>query len=225
MLADTDRAPRMLADTDRAPSSDLSATNPVVADNDDGNPSDGGLPLGPELSEAEDTNAVVSPTHQEFFLTRVAGAFLATPFGVPYVWLLTSLFMIVFNTWHEGEVSALTRMLDVCVSVGGMIFLVGSAISLRRVTGTGAGRGQLAALGAGEARISERARRSLGRAHVLLCAVGVPFIMAGLLCLVTATRVGTRSKLTGRVITAAYAQAVFLAGLMFFNVALVFAPW
>ena len=99
------------------------------------------------------------------------------------------------------------------------------AVGLRRVLGSGDDRGQLAALGAGEARISQRARRGLGRAHAWLCALSVLFVMVGLLSFVTATRVGTRSKLTGRLITESYAIAVFVGGLVCFNVALAFFPW
>ena len=39
---------------------------------------------------AKDTNAVVSPAHTDFFLTRIGGAFVALPPTVPYTALLTS---------------------------------------------------------------------------------------------------------------------------------------
>ena len=78
---------------------------------------------------------------------------------------------------------------------------------------------------AGKARISERDRRGLGRAHVWVSAVAAIVFMLGLLSLVTATRVGTRSKLTGRLITAAYGRVVFLGGLIFINGALIVPPW
>ena len=218
----------MLADSDRAPSADLTmASNPVA---DEEEPAGGGLPppvapAGLPEVEQEDTNAVVSPTHTDFFLTRIGGAFVALPIAVPYMGLVGALLLIAYSTYHEGEVSPLTRRWDVCIPVGTSIGLLGAFVSLRRATGTGPGRGQLAALGAGEVRISERARRSLGRAHVWLCVLGVLWTMLGLLCLVTAFRVGTRSKLTGRLITAAYARVVFLFGLGCINAALTFFPW
>ena len=114
---------------------------------------------------------------------------------------------------------------DICASLaaGGLIVIVAATVGLRRVTGTGAG--QLAALGAGEARISERARRDLGRAHAWMSALAVFFVMIGLLSFVSATRVGTRSKLTGRLITESYAIAVVFVGLACFNAALAFFPW
>ena len=34
---------------------------------------------------AEDTNAVVSPSHTDFLLTRIGGTFAALPIAVPYV--------------------------------------------------------------------------------------------------------------------------------------------
>ena len=172
----------------------------------------------------EDTNAVVSPSHTDFFLTRIGGAFAALPPTVPYVLLLGVVFVVAFNT-YQGDISALTRVMDIFLPSGAAVVIDGSAIGLRRVLGSGNGRGQLAALGAGEARISQQARRGLGRAHVWLCALAVLFVMIGLLSLVTATRVGTRSKLTGRLITEGYAIAVFVVGLVFFNGALLFFPW
>ena len=173
----------------------------------------------------EDTNAVVSPAHTDFFLTRIGGAFVALPPTVPYVVLFGVVFIVAFNTYHEGEISTLTRVFDIFTPVGGAVLVGPSAIGLRRVVGSGDGRGQLAALGAGEARISLQARRGLGRAHAWLSALAVLFVMVGLLCLVSATRVGTRSKLTGRLITEGYAIAVFLTGMMCFNCALAFFPW
>ena len=35
-----------------------------------------------------DTNAVVSPTHNDFMLTRIAGGFVALPIAVVWVWVL-----------------------------------------------------------------------------------------------------------------------------------------
>eukprot|EP01051_Picozoa_sp_SAG22_P002607 SAG22_NODE_118_length_19263_cov_16.155813_19_plen_146_part_00 len=145
----------MLADTNRLPSADLT-NNPAA----DGNSADD-IP-----QTTEDTNAVVSPSHTDFLLTRVGAAFVALRPAVAYVGLSGLGTVVAFNTYQEEEVSALSRMLDVCMPVGGALCEVAAAIGLRRVTGTGKGRGQLAALGAGGVRISERARRGLGRAHV-----------------------------------------------------------
>jgi hypothetical protein len=208
----------MLADPGLPTASDL-ASNPVAEEH-------GKLDSDafPEV-KWEDTNAVVSPTHKDFVLTRVAGAFVALPIGVPYVGLAGLLMILTSNTYHEGEVSALTRVADICGACGTLVVLLGTAVSLRRATGTSAGRGQLATLGAGEARISERAQRSLGRAHVWISVLGFIFVMTGLLCFFTATRIGTRSKLTGRLITAAYARAVVAYGLNFCNYTLALAWW
>eukprot|EP01052_Picozoa_sp_SAG31_P054336 SAG31_NODE_14401_length_808_cov_2.994358_1_plen_144_part_10 len=119
----------------------------------------------------EDTDAVVSPAHTDFLLTRIGGAFVALPPAVPYVVLSGAAFIVALNTYQEGEVSALTRTTDICAPVSLCTVTIGPAIGLRRVVGSGDGRGQLAALGAGEARISQQARRSLGRAHVWLSAL------------------------------------------------------
>eukprot|EP01052_Picozoa_sp_SAG31_P020158 SAG31_NODE_1503_length_8079_cov_5.930827_7_plen_430_part_00 len=173
----------------------------------------------------EDTNAVVSPAHTDFLLTRIGAAFVGLAPAVPYVVLSGAAVVVAFNTYQEGEVSALTRTVDICWPVAAFAITIGAAIGLRRVVGSGDGRGQLAALGAGEARISQRAHRSLGRAHVWLSALTVLWVLMGLLSLVTATRVGTRSKLSGRLITEGYAIAVFLIGLVCINLALVFYPW
>ena len=121
----------------------------------------------------EDTNAVVSPAHTDFLLTRIGGAYTALPPAVPYMVLLGVSEVVAMNTYQEGEVSALTRVVDICLPLA-VLFGGTTAMSLRRVLGTGDGRGQLlAALGAGEARISQRARRSLGRAHAWLSALAV----------------------------------------------------
>lgn len=214
----------MLADTDRASSADLTmASNPVA----DEKPGDRLAPLAllPAAAEKEDTNAVLSPTHNEFFLTRIAGAFLALPLAVPYVGMVNVATIIAFATYEEGEISPLARVFDICLPCSAFCVLFGPTVSFRRATGTGAGLGQLAALGAGKVKISQRSRRSLGRAHIWMCMLSPIWFMTGLLCLVTAFRVGTRSKLTGRIITVAYARAVFAAGLNFIIVPLTFFPW
>ena len=195
------------------PNADL-ADNPVASDK----PTSSG-------EMAEDTDAVVSPAHTDLLLTRIGGAFAALPIAVPYVVLVGAAFIIALNTYHDGEISALTRVVDICSPCGLVITNTAAVVGLRRVAGSGDGRGQLAALGAGEARISQRARRGLGRAHAWLSALAVLFVLVGLVSLVSATKVGTRSKLTGRLITADYAIAVFLAGLAIINAALAFFPW
>ena len=189
------------------------------------NPAADDKPTGDDFSGTEeDTNAVVSPSHVGFLLTRVGATLVALPPALPYVVLVELVLIVTLNTYHQqGEVSTLSRTFDICGSCGALVALVAAPVGLRRVTGTGAG--QLAALGAGEARISKRARRDLGRAHAWMSALAVIFVMLGLLTLVTATRVGTRSKLTGRLITESYAIAVFFGGLTFFNFALVFFSW
>jgi hypothetical protein len=56
----------------------------------------------------------------------------------------------------------------------------------------------------------------------------IPFTIVallGLLCLVTATRVGTRSKLTGNVITEDYAKLVATTGFAFLCIAFAVFPW
>ena len=90
--------------------------------------------------------------------------------------------------------------------------MVGSGIALGRVTAAG---GQLALLGAGNTKISERSYRALRRSHAWVLVGFVIFIMVALLSFVSATRVGTRSKLTDRLITESYAAVVFVTGLMF----------
>eukprot|EP01045_Picozoa_sp_COSAG04_P012853 COSAG04_NODE_882_length_9663_cov_8.381639_8_plen_309_part_00 len=130
-----------------------------------------------EDTNAEDTNAVVSPAHTDFLLTRIGGSFVALPPAVPYVVIQGAVTIVAVSTYHEGEVSALTRLFDICAPAGAAVIAGGAAIGLRRVAGSGDGRGQLAALGAGEARISQRARRGLRRANVWLCAISALFVL------------------------------------------------
>lgn len=226
----------MLADTNRPPSSDLTMTdNPAVTGTARAEtPAGTGLPppasdfSGIVLADEgrrEDTNAVVSPTHKDFLLTRIGGAFVALPFGLVYVGVAQLSFAISWNTYYEGDVSPLTQMTNIGASLGTSTVLLCSYVSLRRVTGTGAGRGQLAALGAGEVKISERARHSLGRAHVWIFALTTVFCLAALVAFATVSRVGTRSVLTGRLITARYSVAVFAGGIMLLNFAFATFPW
>lgn len=223
----------MLANTDRVPSSDLEQVmsddvlppvEQATSDDDDVLP-----PPAPGFPDddkaAEDTNAVVSPTHKEFFLTRISGAFLALPPAVPLVVLVQVFFSIACTTYHDGDISALTQMTDLCIASGCSISIIGSTVSLHRATGTGVGRGQLVALGAGKMRISERARRSLGRAYVCACLLAGVYFAVGLVCFVSATRVGTHSMISGRLITAVYARAMFMCGFMFINASLMNFQW
>ena len=76
----------------------------------------------------EDTNAVVSPAHTDFLLTRIGGAFAALPPTVPYVLLHGLVFIVAFNTYQEGEVSALTRVFDIANPVGMAVAQCGGTI-------------------------------------------------------------------------------------------------
>ena len=76
----------------------------------------------PTSSETkEDTNAVVSPAHTDFLLTRIGGAYTALPITVPYLVLVGAVFIVAFNTYQEGEVPALTRVLDICAPTGSAV--------------------------------------------------------------------------------------------------------
>ena len=92
----------------------------------------------------EDTTAVVSPAHTDFLLTRLGGAYVALPITVPYVAVLGAAFLVALNTHHEGEVSALIRVVDICTALSAL-FTSTTAVSLRRVLGTGDGRVQVEA--------------------------------------------------------------------------------
>ena len=78
----------------------------------------------------EDTNAVVSHSHADFLLTRIAAAFVALPPAVPYVGLVGLGTVVAFNTYQAGEVSALTRVFDVCAWTGASVVVIGGAFGL-----------------------------------------------------------------------------------------------
>jgi hypothetical protein len=168
----------------------------------------------------EDTNAVVSPTHSDFLLTSIAAKVQA----IPFMWAFNAFvgvgLLVSFNTYSDEHKTWLKHVFDICQPVGGVIGLVGCGIAVGRVTAVS---GHLALLGAGETKISERSYRGLRRSHALMVVPCVLFTMLALVCFVTATRVGTRSKLSGHVITESYAVAVFFAGMAF--VMLAVAVW
>jgi hypothetical protein len=160
----------------------------------------------------EDTNAVVSPAHSDFLLTSI-GAKVA---AIPFMWACNIFvgvgLLVSLNTYSDEPKTWLTHVFDTCQPVGGGIVLIGSGIALGRVTAVG---GHLVSLGAGQTKISERSYRGLRRSHALMIVMFMFFTMLGLLSFVTATRVGTQSKITGRVITEGYAVVVFISGLSF----------
>lgn len=208
----------MLAESHN-PSADDLTPNPMTVDD---------LPSDFKAeAKLEDSNAVMAPSHTpDFLLTRIGARFVALPPAVPYLILIGFGFVVTLNTYKEGELATLTRMYDIGISVGGAILTVGSGVSLRRVTGgTRDGCGQLEKLGAGKACIDGQAHRNLKRAHVWLAIIAVLFVLLGLLSLVSTTKVGTRSKISGRLITEKYARAVGFSGLLLFNVALGLLPW
>ena len=86
------------------------------------NPAADDKPAGDDFpGTEEDTNAVVSPSHVGFLLTRVGATLVALPPALPYV-VLTQLGLIVtLNTYQKGEVSALSRTFDICVPAGAFL--------------------------------------------------------------------------------------------------------
>ena len=181
-------------------------------------------PVGtPAKSFEEDTDAVVSPSHSDFLLTSI-GAKVA---AVPFMWAFNTFVgvgcIVAFNTYSDEPKTVLSHVFDVCASAGGAIIVVGSGIALGRVTAPG---GQLALLGAGATNISERSYRGLRRSHAWLLVPSAISMMLGLVGFVTATRVGTRSKATGRLITESYAVAMCFGGIVFLQLSLqIFPLW
>jgi hypothetical protein len=179
--------------------------------------------------EAEDTGASMEEdiidmnAHRDFLLTSI-GAKLA---AIPCMWvfnILVSVGMIVAqNTYSDEAKTWLGLVFDICVPLGGAIMLLGSGLSLEHVTAAG---GPLELLGAGKTRISKRSYDTqMRRSYVCMLVPVVFFVMLALLCFVSATRVGTRSKLTDRLITESYAVAVFFAGLMYLIMVVTFWPF
>ena len=169
----------------------------------------------------EDTNAVVSPTHSDFLLTSIAAKVQA----IPFMWAFNAFvgvgLLVSFNTYSTEHKTWLKHVFDICQPVGAAVGLVGCGIAVGRVTAVS---GHLASLGAGETKISERSYRGLRRSHALMVVPCVLFTMLALVCFVTATRVGTRSKLTGHVITESYAVAVLFGGIGFLIMAVTAWP-
>ncbi len=189
---------------------------------------DGSSILDPATFDKEDTDAVVSRSHKQFFLTQTASAFVALAAAVPYVAVVQLTTAIVFIlAWGEDS-SPLRRFADLSMTTGLGINLVACAASLRLATAQASEDsrgGELVVLGAGTAKISQRANRGLRRAHTWLLVPATLFFMVGLMNILSATRVGTRSKVTGRLITVSYARAMVASGLTMINMSLVFFPW
>ena len=120
----------------------------------------------------------MSPTHTDIFLTRVGDAFLALPVAMPYVGLVGALMTIAMNTYHEGEVSALTRMTDLCVSSLGHLLLSSeppSAYAAPRAPGPAvdswrpSARARCGSASGVGARLAVRGQLRLGHAHCYMC--------------------------------------------------------
>eukprot|EP01047_Picozoa_sp_COSAG01_P062365 COSAG01_NODE_7919_length_2992_cov_4.821984_4_plen_208_part_00 len=152
--------------------------------------------------EQEDTDAVTSPAPEDLLLTRLASIMIRPVLVDVYIAVVGVALPVAFSTYHDGgltaQVSVLTRIFDMCGGTAMAILTLAAARSFRRVTAAGQ---QMERLGAGETKISARALRGLRRSHVMLCVVCVFFVLVGVLCLVTATKVGSTSKITGRIIT------------------------
>eukprot|EP01051_Picozoa_sp_SAG22_P017680 SAG22_NODE_2787_length_2210_cov_4.155850_1_plen_483_part_00 len=210
----------MISETDRASSLDLGAGDDYVIHVESPLHTDS-EPAGKELG-AEDTNAVVCPSHKDFPVTRIFAAYAAPkPVQVAIATAMLC-FTVALATYHEGAVTELQLVADGCFGFAVPFGIIPCAWSMRRVTAAG---GELALLGAGEAMISSRARGKLRAANVLLMVPTVLGLLAGLICFVSSTQVGSRSKLTGRLITAKYASVVFVSGIGFIHWAAVFSWW
>ena len=158
---------------------------------------------------AASPRSVVSPTHSDFLLTSIGAKFAAFRFMWAFNVLVNVGFLVGMNTYSDEEKTVLTHVFDICAPVGSAINTVASGLALGRVTAAG---GQLALLGAGDTKISARSRRALWRKHAFLVVPFAIYMTLAAVCLFTASRVGTRSTLTGRVITEKYAVAVFFGG-------------
>ena len=178
--------------------------------------------------EKEDTNAVPSPTPRDLALCRLGSAFYGSTPGAVFAALTTVYFCFMLLTMGtrstaENPDSKLRLLSDITFVISIPFNTIGGAAwSLRRVT---AQDGELQLLGAGETKISARALRGLRRAQALLWIPFTIFALLGLLCFVTATKVGTRSKITGNIITEDYAKLVVGTGFFFLCIAFAVFPW
>jgi hypothetical protein len=177
--------------------------------------------------EKEDTNAVPSPTPRDLALCRLGSAFYGSTPGAVFAALTCAYFCFMILTMGtrsaaENPDSKLRLLSDITYAIEAPLIIGGAGWSLRRVT---AQEGELQLLGAGETKISARALRGLRRAHAVMWIPFTIVALLGLLCLVTATRVGTRSKITGNIITEDYARLVVAAGFGFLCVAFAVFPW
>ena len=118
--------------------------------------------------------------------------------------------------------SELQLVFDVCLAVAYPLAIISSANGLHRVVAHG---GELAQLGAGEQRISARALRGLARAHIFMLVMVFFGMLMFLICCYSASRVGTYSYLSGRLITASYARVVFFSGFGGLHWCTIFAWW
>ena len=226
----------MLADTDRQGSIDLEVVgggsavwrvdNPLQKNTA---PPAGRL-SGREATstqQGEDTNAVTAPAPQDLLLSRIGHAMMGSTPGAVYVTLTTLVSTVVFAALGArsgaDNPSSLHLLADVLISTLGVpSAMLGACLSLRRVTAEG---GELEKLGAGTTMISEAALRGLKRAHATLWVPVTIILLLALLCFVSATRIGTRSKLTGNLITEDYAIVMVCAGFMALNLGLCVFPW
>jgi hypothetical protein len=113
----------------------------------------------PQAQEEEDTNAVVSPTHSDFLLTKMSAKVAALPFVWAFFEAVGVGFAVTLSTQQQDK-SVLAHVSDIGWPAGFVFLNVGSIIAVRHVTAAG---GQLASLGSGETKISERAYRALRR--------------------------------------------------------------
>jgi len=176
---------------------------------------------------AEDTDAVTSPGTQDLALLRFASAWFATALAVPLTVASALVLAVGINTYQTSgvRVSELARLANVCAGISIIILAIHSPTSVRQVTAVDGG--ELGLLGAGKAKISLRVMRSLKRAHALCCFIAAFLVFFSLVNSTGALKVGQRSAMSGRFITAQYAYTVILptSASVTLVIAMAFAPW
>ena len=106
------------------------------------------------LNQVDDTNAVISPSHVDFVLTRECGAFSATPLGVPFVVLSALAALVICWTHSEPgqEHSSLGQVFNYMIG----FYACGVQSSIFSQQTVAATEGHLTALRAGKTMITAR---------------------------------------------------------------------
>lgn len=158
----------------------------------------------------------MSPTSKDFVLTRIGTGFvsLASQPIVPAILqgLAATTFLLAFtdtSVHAYGERHVLKNLSYVMAGLfmnSLTLYGVGPASSLRRVTSD---EGELQLLGAGMVSISAKAARHLRLSNAWKSAFAVMFVLVGFIVYSLYFKIGSRSAMSGNMITFRYFIAIF----------------